>query len=385
MLGQIDVDALRAALVDVTRRHQALRMFFHEVDGRPFWTVRPAEETASLTVVPADAIEGEAREEDARHRAHAHARIPFDVDGGPLSRVDLVTFAPDDALLLLTQHHLVTDGWSIGVLARDLMRAYLMRAGGCAPEWTALPVEYGDLILREREWLESDPAEETRGWWRERLTGLRPLELPFRRRVAGVPGDAGDSRTFRIDAALTSELQAFAAREGTTPFATLFAVFAALLHRYSRQEDLGIGIVTANRPADDQSDTIGFLANTVVLRCDLSGDPSFSTWLARATVAATEAVERQRMPFFELTRLAENRAHQGLNPLVEACFAFENVPVPEVELPGLACRPMTETPDAGVRGTAKFDLVLVVAPAKKASRPTCSSRPSCSTPRPSNA
>src|SRR5208337_2396414 len=99
-------------------------------------------------------------------------------------------------------------------------------------------------------------------------------------------------------------------------------------------------IVTANRPDGDRSDTIGFLANTVVLRCNLSGAPSFSTWLARATDAVTETIERQRVPFFELTRLAESRAHQGLNPLVEACFAFENVPVPDIELPGLACRPM---------------------------------------------
>jgi len=365
MVGQINVDALRAAVTDITRRHQAMRMFFHEVVGRPFWTVRPAEEIASLTVVRADGFAGEAREDEARRRAHAHARIPFDLDGGSLSRLDLVTFAPDDALLLLTQHHLVTDGWSIGVLARDLMRAYSARAGGCAPDWIALPVEYGDLILREREWLESDSAEQMRAWWRERLAGLPPLELPFRHLAAGLPDDVGDSRKFAIDAALTSEVQAFAAREGTTPFAALFAVFAVLLHRYSRLDDFGVGIATANRPVDDQSDTIGFLANTIVLRCDLSGDPSFSTWLARATNAVTETVERQRVPFFELTRLAESRRLQGLNPLVEACFVFENVPVPDVELPGLACRPMVETPDAGVRGRAKFDLVLVVAPARE--------------------
>ena len=324
-----------------------------------------AEEIDLITVVQAGGYEGEARAKEAWRRAHAHARIPFDVDGGRLSRIDLVVFAPDDALLLLTQHHLVTDGWSIGVLARDLMRAYLARAGGCAPDWTALPVEYGDLILREREWLESDSAEQTRAWWHERLAGLPPLELPFRRRAAAMPGDSGDSRTFRIDGALTSELQALAVREGTTPFVVLFAAFAALLHRYSRLDDFGVGIVTANRPAEDQRDTVGFLSNTIVLRCDMSGAPSFSTWLTRATDAVTETIERQRMPFFELTRLAESRAHRGLNPLVEACFAFENVPVPEVELPGLACRPMVETPDAGVRGTAKFDLVLVIAPARE--------------------
>ena len=365
MLGRIDVDALQAAVSDVIDRHQALRMFFHEVDGRPFWTVRPAEEVAALTVMRVDALEGEAREEEARRRASVHARIPFDLNGGPLSRLDLVAFAPDDVLLLLTQHHLVTDGWSIGVLARDLIRAYLARANGCAPDWTGIPIEYGDLILREREWLESDAAEQMRAWWRERLAGLRPLELPFRRRTAAMPRDAGDLRTFCINATLTSELQAFAAREGTTAFAVLFAAFAALLYRYSRLDDFGIGVVTANRPVEDQSDTMGFLANTVVLRCDLSGDPSFSTWLACATDAVTETLERQRIPFFELTRLLESRAYQSLNPLVQACFAFENVPVPEIELPGLVCRSMMETPDAGVKGTAKFDLALVIAPAKE--------------------
>jgi amino acid adenylation domain-containing protein len=364
MLGRIDMDALRAAVADITRRHQALRMVFHEVDGHPFWTVRPLEEVALLTVVRAEGFEGESREEEARRRAHASARTTFEVDGGPLSRLELITFASDDALLLLTQHHLVTDGWSVGVLARDLMRAYRARAGGCAPEWAAVPVEYGDLILAEREWLESDSAEQMRAWWGERLAGLRPLELPFRRHGTGT-SDAGDSRAFRIGAELASELQTFVAREGTTVFAALFAAFAALLHRYSRMDDFGVGIVTANRPGEDRAETIGFLANTVVMRCDLSDDPSFSTWLARATDIMTETVERQRIPFSELTRLADSREHQGLNPLVEACFAFENVPVPEVELPGLICRPAMETPDAGVRETAKFDLVLVVAPARE--------------------
>lgn len=364
MRGRLDVNALRAALTDVAGRHGALRTRFHEVDGRPCWTVRPVDETLPLDIVSVDVPEGQAREDDVHERAHVHARVPFGLEDGALIRADLMTFDPEDALLLVTQHHLVTDGWSVGIFGRDLIQAYCARAGGQAPDWRPLPLEHGDFIVREREWLQCEEAAQARAWWRERLAGLPPLELPFRRRVAGLPSDRGESRGFQLSASLTEELQALAAREGTTLFAVLFAAFAALLHRYSGADDFGVGIVTANRSASDRIDMIGFLANTVVLRCDMSGRPTFSAWLARASHAAMEALAHERLPFFELTRLVDG-TRRGLNPLVETCFAFENVPLPEIDLPGLMCRPMLETPDAGVSGTAKFDLTLVIAPARE--------------------
>nr|AYM54552.1 protease do [Racemicystis crocea] len=359
--GALDREALRRSFDAVVQRHEALRTRFVEIDGEPRQVIAPPDTPADLTIIEVHGLNEEARRETMARRADEAARHPFDLAQGPLLRAVLLIFDEDDACLFVTQHHIITDGWSTGVLFQELAALYRAFVEGRRLSLSPLPLQFADLALREHAFLAGEEASRERAYWKEKLRDLPPLELPTDRTAPAVRSHDGATASFTLSPALTGAIDALARREGCTPFMVLFAAFAALLHRYAGQADFGVGTVIANR-GSAPPELIGFLVNTLVLRCDFTDDPSFLGWLSRARTTVLEAFEHQALPFGEVVRATGAPRGGGLNPLVRACFTMENLPAPVVEFPGMTWTPLSGALDGSVEGTAKFDLSLVLMP-----------------------
>ncbi|HEY3481421.1 MAG TPA: condensation domain-containing protein, partial [Streptomyces sp.] len=348
--GELDAAALERAFAGLVARHEALRTAFPAVAGRPVQRIAPAAPfTLPLIDLAAgpDALERLVREE---------ARRPFDLARGPLLRATLVRLGPAEHVLLVTLHHIVADGWSVGVLVREVAALY---AGETLP---ALPVQYADFALWQRRYLSGEALESGIAWWRQRLAGApAELELPFDRPRPAVRGQRGDTVPVRLPEGLTAELGSLARRAGATLYMALLAGFQALLGRLSGQEDVPVGSPVANRTRVEVEGLIGFFVNTLVLRGDLSGSPGFDALLVRTREAVLEAQAHQEVPFEKLVEALAPERSLGRTPLVQAMLAFQNAPAGPPRLGSLAVRFQTvET------GTAKVDLLLALEPAGRA-------------------
>jgi len=339
--GRLDAGALGDALRRVVRRHEALRTTFVSIDGEPVQVIHPEAAEPPLAVVDLCGLPAPEGAEVER-LARAEASRPFDLERGPLLRTVLVRLGPELHLLLLTVHHLVSDGWSMGVLIREVSALY-----GCAGELPPLPVQYADFAVWQRAWLQGEALDRPLAWWRERLAGApSALELPAER-------PAGGSSPLSLSAEVTAGLEALARAEGTTLFVALLAGFQALLHRWTGQEDLVIGTPFANRRRAEVQGLIGFFVNTLPIRADLTGRPSFRELLRRAREEVLGAHEHQDLPFERIVEELRPGRAAGRNPLFQVVLAFQNVPMPALDLPGLKAEPRGT--DAG---TARFDLTL---------------------------
>ncbi|MFD7256040.1 condensation domain-containing protein, partial [Streptomyces sp. NPDC059895] len=357
--GELDVAALGAAFTALVARHEVLRTrFLTDDDGHPAqlvdapWAVTPTvHDVRSVT----DAV---ARERAAREIMATEARRPFELAEGRLLRVDVVRTADDDQYVLVTLHHIVSDGWSSGVLARELRELYTAELEGRAVSLNQLPVQYADFSVWQRERLTGEFLAEQLAYWRERLTGVPVLELPTDHgRPAEREGAEGDSVYFSVPAEVADRLRATADRQGASMFMTLLSLFEIVLARYCRQDDIAVGTPIAGRNRAETEDLIGFFVNTLVLRTDLSGDPSFTELLDRVKDTALGAYDHQDLPFERLVdELAPNR-DLSRNPLFQTMFVLQNTPDADPwSLPGLTVE------QVGVGGQdAKFDLQLTAA------------------------
>ncbi|ATB40791.1 non-ribosomal peptide synthetase [Cystobacter fuscus] len=362
--GTLEGKALRRSLDELVRRHEVLRTSFPEVEGSPRQVIAPPDTGVELTLVELPGLTEQEREEELQRRSDALARHCFELAKGPLLRVTLVVLGADDFALFVTKHHIITDGWSLGVFVRELSALY---AGFVRGQPAALPpvsMQFAEAALRERAWLAGDSGARERAYWKQRLTGLLPLQLPVDHAVSTATSHRGATVPLSLSPALSEALRELASREGCSLFMVLFAAFSALLHRYSGQVDFGVGTVIANR-GRVPSELLGFIANTLVLRCDFSGGPSFSQWLARARGVVLEALDHQALPFSEVVQAVGAPRDGGLNPLVRACFTLENIPAPALELPGTSWSFLKGAPDGSVEGTAKFELSLIMAAGDK--------------------
>ncbi|MFL6290314.1 MAG: amino acid adenylation domain-containing protein, partial [Thermoanaerobaculia bacterium] len=343
--GPLDAGALGHAFRRVVRRHEALRTTFSANSGEPVQVIHPQPAEPPLTVVDLSGFP----EAEAERLARAEASRPFDLERGPLLRAVLVELGPERHLLLLTMHHLVSDAWSMGVLIREVSALY-RRDGrdGRAGELPPLPVQYADFAVWQRAWLQGEALDRPLAWWRERLAGAPPaLDLPAERQAGGGP------QPVSLPADLAAGLEALARAEGTTLFVALLAGFQALLHRWTGQEDLVIGTPFANRRRAEVQGLIGFFVNTLPIRTSLKGRPSFRELLRRAREEVLGAHEHQDLPFERIVEELRPERAAGRNPLFQVVLAFQNVPLPALDLPGLAAEPRPV--DAGA---ARFDLTL---------------------------
>ncbi len=273
-------------------------------------------------------------------------------------RALLLRLADDDHVLVLITHHVASDGWSMGVLVDEVVALYRSAADGRPSPLAPLPVQYADHAVWQRAWLQGAELERQLAYWREQLDGAAALELPADRVRPARPSLRGGRHSVAPAGRSSAPPSTSSAlREEVTPFMVHLAAFAALLHRYSGQDDLSIGVPVAGRTRPEIEPLIGFFVNTLVLRADLSGDPTFRELLARIRRAALGALEHQELPFELLVEELAPRRDLARQPLFQVAFAMQNAPIPEVELPGVTLAPLAVEP-----GTARFDLTLNILP-----------------------
>ncbi len=355
LTGPLDVPALARSLQRVVDRHEALRTVFVAVDGVPRQRVLEGLEIA-LPVTDLEARPPETREAEARQRVLETAQEPFSLEQGPLLRALLVRFGAAEHVLVIVLHHIATDGWSTSVLRRELGIAYRAESTAAAAVLPALTVQYADYAAWERERMSGERLERLLAHWRERL-GDRPplLALPTDRPRPARPAFRGGRASFALSAETTAALRALGRSERATLYMTLLAGFALLLHRHTGQEELLIGSPVANRPRTETESLIGLLLNTLVLRIDLEGRPTFRELLRRVRAVALDAFVHGELPYERLVGALRLDRSAGA-PLLSALFNLLNQPGAPLVLEGLA---VTAFPTK--LEEAKFDLNLAVA------------------------
>ncbi|HSG39319.1 MAG TPA: amino acid adenylation domain-containing protein, partial [Thermoanaerobaculia bacterium] len=353
--GRLDLPALEAALNGVVRRHESLRTVFASSHGQPYQVVFPSLDLP-LTLVDLRALPQQAREVEARRVAASQARLRFDLSRGPLLRAALVAVGPEEHVFALTLHHIVSDAWSTGILVREVAALYQAFVEGLPSPLEPLPVQYPDFAAWQRSWLRGEVLAAQLSYWRDWLAGLPPvLDLAADKpRRVGRTAPLGRRRTV-VPERLSEGLRDLGRREQATPFMTLLASFSTLLSRYTGQPDIAVGTPIANRGRVELEGLIGFFANTLVLRTDLTGDPSVAGLLERVRTAALDAYAHQDLPFERLVEELQPERNLAVNPLFQVMFQMQNVPASPIELPGLSLLPVEND-----RGAAMFDLVLSV-------------------------
>ena len=351
VVGALDIDALQGALHEVVGRHEVLRTRFEVEDAMPVQVIA-SEVAFKLELEDLSALPAREGEAEARRRAQEEAAQPFDLEHGPLLRARLLRLGESEHWLLLTLHHIVTDGWSSGVMRRELSVLYEAFHEGRPARLPELPVQYADYAVWQREWLQGDALAEQLSYWKQALADLPVLDLPTDRPPPAVASYRGGRLAFELGEDLTRGLKELNRREGTTLFMTLLAAFQVLLYRYSGQEDVAVGVPVAGRRRPELEGLIGYFVNMLVLRGDMSGQPSFKEYLARVRTQALAAYAHQDMPFAKLVEELAPKRSLSRNPLFQVSFVVQNTPSEALQLAGLEVQVIK-----GIHGeTAKFDL-----------------------------
>jgi pristinamycin I synthase-3/4 len=353
--GELSEAALRRALGEIVRRHEALRTVFRPGgDGAPVQEVRAAPDDFPLPVVDLRTFPPSEARAEALRLAAAEARAPFDLCRGPLLRALLVRVADREHVLVLTLHHIAGDAWSVGLLFAELGALYGAFREGAASPLAPLPVQYPDYAAWQRAWLSDQALEAQLAYWRARLEGAPArLELPTDRPRPPVQSHRGKVLPFDVSPELTRRLRALSRREDATPFMVLLAAFALVLQRLSGTDDLVVGAPVAGRTRPEVEGLIGFFVNTMALRVDAAGDPSFRELVRRVRETTLEAYAHQDLPFDRVVEELHPERTLGHNPLFQVALALQNVPRGSAEPAGLTL----ELEDVH-SGTAKFDLFL---------------------------
>lgn len=356
LTGNLDVLVLERTLNEIVRRHEVLRTNYRVVDEQPVQVISP-ELRLELKVLDVRSVAEELRESEMQRLAADEARRPFDLADGPLLRTCLIRLQDDEHVLALTMHHIISDGWSTGVMAREVAVLYKAFAAGQPSPLAELPIQYADFALWQRQWLQSETVTSQLDYWKRQLVDLPLLKLPVNATPVTVTNYSGKVSSFVLDQALTRELKALSRSEGVTLFVTMLAAFQLLLNRHSSQEDIVIGTDVANRFPIETEQLIGFFVNQLVLRTDLSNNPTFRELLRRVQEVTLTAYEHQDVLFDKLVEALRPDRSRSRTPLFQAKLVLQNAPMEALELPGLKIQHVTL--DQGTH-TAKFDLLLTV-------------------------
>ena len=353
--GRLDVEALRRTLSEVTRRHEVLRTSFTEVDGQPMQLVSPSSEPR-LALLDLRHLPAAERGAEARRLVTEDSLRAFDLGAGPLLRTTLMRLDEEEHVCVLTMHHIVSDGWSMGVLIREVTALYEAFGRGDAPALEALPFQYADFAVWQKNRLQGEALERQLSYWRRQLAGQPAAQnLPTTYERPQPMSYRGASLPFALTDELSRGLRELSRREGVTLFMTLLAALQALLARYTGQTDISVGTDFAGRGREELSGLIGFFINILVMRTDLSGDPTFRELLARVRETCLGAYAHQELPFDKL--VGELRAAQGgrAAPPFQVLFVLQNTPQETLRLPGVTISPVEIESEM-----TKFDLVVFV-------------------------
>jgi hypothetical protein len=354
--GAIQVPALERAINEVARRHEVLRATIRNVDGVPVQEIRP-QLHVPLAVIDLSDLAGAEREERAQHLVAEEAARPFDVATGPLLRSTLIRLSETDHVLIIAVHHIVSDAWSMAVLFRELFDIYECFALNLPSRLPDLPLQYADFAAWQREHVSGERMQRLIYYWRGKLAGAPPLlNLPTDRPRPDVQVAQGARQQFRLSPALSRKIAALGVANRTTPFMTLLAAFNCVLYAYTGQADLVVGTPIANRGHTEIEGLIGFFANTVVLRSDLSNNPTFSELLARIRDVTLEAYAHQELPFEKLVDALSVRRSPSYNPVFQVLFNLQGAVSPAETMPAVEHDETRIYP-----GSPKFDLELALA------------------------
>ncbi|RUT13760.1 hypothetical protein DSM107010_10350 [Chroococcidiopsis cubana SAG 39.79] len=350
--GKLDYVALKQAFGAIVDRHEALRTNFVKLDGQPVQIVAQ-KVNLSLPVVDLRHLPPNERQLTAEQIATEEAQQPFNLATDLLLRVKLLQLDAAEYVLLLNLHHIVADGWSLGVLVRELGLLYTAKSESKPYPLAELPIQYADFAYWQRQWLQGQVLESQLSYWRSHLADLPILNLPTDRTRPAVQTYRGATQSLKLSKTLTQSLEAFSQQAGVTLFMTLLAAFQTLLHRYTGQEDIAVGSPIANRNHSQLEPLIGFFVNSLVLRVDLSNNPTFRELLERVRQVTLGAYAHQDLPFEKLVEELHPERDLSRNPLFQVVFALQNAPMQPLELPGLMLNPLKFDVS-----TTRFDLEL---------------------------
>jgi hypothetical protein len=357
--GRLDTAALGAALAGVVRRHPPLRTTYRFVrtagsaDGRPLQEVVPAPAEITIPVVDLTALPAELRGEEGWWLAFEESEEPFDLERGPIFRAVLLRLAPEEHALLWNVHHIASDGWSHGVMVREVVELYAAALEGRPARLPELPVRYADYAVWQRRTLTEEVLEAGVEHFRRGLAGTAPLALPADHPRPAAVATAGAAEDVHLPAELAAGLARLCRRQGATLFMGIAALFAALLARLSGQDDFALGTVVAGRGRAELEGLIGFFIDTLPLGVHAGGGLGFALFLARMREVVLGAFAHQHVPFERLVEELAPERDPATTPLVQAMCVLQNTPRPEGAMPGLELSPI-----ALESTTAKFDLTL---------------------------
>jgi len=353
--GRLNIGALEGALSEAVRRHETLRTTFQIVEGAPVQVINPPQPVSLPVTDLSDLPEGEL-ELRFEQEARADVQQPFDLLLDSLLRPRLLRLGPDEHVMLLTMHHVVSDHWSRGVLVRELAALYGAFSNDQPSPLPELRIQYADFAVWQRQTLQGEAFDARLAYWKQKLDGAPTLELPTDHPRPAVQSFLGAHQFLLIPKPLTEGLKALSRREGATLFMTILAAFQTMLHRYTGQEDIVVGVPIANRNHPEIEPLIGFFVNTLAMRTDLSGNPTFRELLARARRVALEAYAHQDLPLERVVEELSLDRDLSRMPLFQVVLGIQNDLPPKVEIPGLAINSLRfET------GSAKFDLEMNLA------------------------
>ncbi|MBI3417085.1 MAG: SDR family NAD(P)-dependent oxidoreductase, partial [Verrucomicrobia bacterium] len=351
--GPLNFSALERALEEIIRRHETLRTTFPSAEGRPRQVVSGVQKF-SLPIVDLVHLPVSTREVEALRLANDEARRPFNLAAGPLLRLSVLRLHENDHMLLATMHHIISDGWSLGVFTRELAALYEAFSNGKSSPLTELPLQYADFAAWQKDWLQGAVLQKQLAYWKQKLTGVPLLlELPTDRPRPAAQTYRGARQHFTIPRRVAEEIRDLTQREGATLFMTLMAAFQTLLHRYCKQEQLIVSTAIANRNQRETESLIGCLINMLLLRGDFAGNPTFRELLGQVRETALEAYAHQDLPFEKLVEELQPARDLSYNPLTQVMFVLLNAPKEHLELPGLEVKPLgVET------GATQYDIIV---------------------------
>ena len=353
LTGILDLAVLELSFSEIVRRHEVLRTQFITIEGKPSQVIIPPQPLL-LSVMNLETIPGVKQESEVQRLLHDLAQQPFDLSQDSLMRIRVLRLNTAEHVVCLTLHHIIADGWSIGILIQELVTLYQAFAAQQPSPLPELPIQYVDFAHWQRQYLSGEVLERQLDYWKQQLAGIPPLlELPADRPRPPERTFQGGTIPMELNADLMKQLKSLSQQSGTTLFMTLLAAFSALLSRYSGQEDIVVGSPIANRNRGEIESLIGFFVNTLVLRVQLQDNPSFEEVLKQVRQVSLDAYTHQDMPFEQLVEALRPERNLTNSPLFQVMFVLQNAPMGELELPGVNL-----TPIEGESVIAKFDLTL---------------------------
>ncbi|WP_198299747.1 non-ribosomal peptide synthetase [Tumebacillus avium] len=352
--GELDSAVLKGSIEKICKRHDVLRVRFEERDGEPCQKV-DAFQPLPYQEVDLQAVPENEREVRAQELLTEWTQLPFDLQAGQLVRMYLVKLDSLSHILMLNVHHIVSDGWSAGVLFRELTEFYRALLQGTDPQLKELPIQYADYSVWQNQRVQEDGAlAKSVQFWKEQLQGELPLlQLPTDRPRPLAQSFRGQEYSFELSAELSSAVKELCRQQNVSLYMVLLAAYKTLLLRYTAQEDVLVGSPVANRNLTETEDLIGFFVNTLVMRTDLSGNPTFLELLERVKTVAFDAFANQDVPFEKLVEELKPERTLSHSPLFQTMFAVQNAPASEIELPGVTVSRFEVD-----NGSAKYDLTL---------------------------